>query len=289
MLIIAIVSAVLALTGLIFLIRNMPSSSRFRDKVATTQAEMTSEGRLEHLAAEFPDSPGVLIEWTERAIGREEWPEAIRRAAIMRDAHPGRRYGYLAGARALMRAGQFQEAEELTEQAMRLFSDAPEPYVEHARIAQQQQLWPLARQRWKRVREKFPDEPSGHVALGIALVEMRAYDEADPILAKARELFSANEDAWRWFAAVAHRRGDWVEAANRWADLRSHFDHRPDGYLRGAEALLNAGHRSEAEKVIETGLFIFPKNKDMQRQHQAIFKQAQSAHSAPLPDSAETK
>ena len=56
------------------------------------------------------------------------------------------------------------------------------------------------------------------------------------------------------------RRGDWVEAVERWAALRAAFPEHASGWVRGAEALLQQGRLDEAEAVAGEAVVRFPEH-----------------------------
>ena len=54
------------------------------------------------------------------------------------------------------------------------------------------------------------------------------------------------------------RRRDWEGACARWAEFRHAFPDQAAGFVRGAVALMNAGHLEEAEAVAGEAAEHFP-------------------------------
>ena len=65
------------------------------------------------------------------------------------------------------------------------------------------------------------------------------------------------------YAEIAHNREDWPEAARRWAVARSHSDLDPILYLRGSESLRRAGDTAEADRLLDSALFLFPRHPEV--------------------------
>ena len=74
----------------------------------------------------------------------------------------------------------------------------------------------------------------------------------------ARRVERANTEIGRQRGELAMRRGDWSLASERWSELRREFPDHVAGYVRGAEALLNAGRTEEAEAVAGEAVSRFP-------------------------------
>jgi predicted Zn-dependent protease len=60
------------------------------------------------------------------------------------------------------------------------------------------------------------------------------------------------------YAAYAAHQGDWQEAAERWAEVRTRFPDDLIGYTGGVRALLEVGRSYEAEKILEEAKRRFP-------------------------------
>jgi predicted Zn-dependent protease len=276
--------AVAGVAVLLVWILGPPPPLVWHETVAISQARLASDAQLPELIAQFPNSPGVLVEWTERAVREKDWSEVVRRAERFRHKFPGDIYGYLAGARGLLRTEDWDAAEALLQTAVRKFPKKPGPQIQYAFIANERRNWSEARRRWQKVQQHFPDEAAGFTWDGVALLEMKQFDEADTMLATVCDRFPDNEDGLLWYARTAHRRGAWAEAARRWELLRSRFEAHPEGYLHGSEALRQAGRIDEAADVISKGIFIFPNNQAMQEKRASIGIPSPTKHSSdPLP------
>jgi tetratricopeptide (TPR) repeat protein len=243
----------------------------WKNAIAADMAkQLLSERDLLQLADKYPTSPAPLSRWTGVAMGEGDWPEVIRRAAVVRERFPRNIYGYLAGARGLSEAGRFDEADALLEAAMRLMPRQSRVFIDHGMIAHRRRDWPEACRRWAQVEARFPDEPIPGTWHGLALLEMREWDAADAKLGDSCARFPASRDASIFYAEVAHRRGHWQEAAQRWGSVRARFDNCIQGYARGSEALRRAGRIDEARAVVARGATVFPSHPRIQAEKQAL-------------------
>jgi tetratricopeptide (TPR) repeat protein len=253
----------------------------WEDVVATYEAKgATNEKQLKEIAAAYPRSPPGLASWTEWALEQGEWQEAIKRSALFRERFPSNIYGYLAGARAMVAAKDYDGADLLMRRAIRVFPKEPRMWIDYASIAHNQRHLSEARARWQRVQKRFPKEAIGYVREGIVLVELGAYDEADAVLNRANKIspesstiMPQRRDGLLWYAESAQRRGNWAEAASRWETYRTSFDGFTEGYIRGADALRRDGKLKEARNLITRGKFIFPKNVEVIEQFDILFNE----------------
>jgi tetratricopeptide (TPR) repeat protein len=134
----------------------------------------------------------------------------------------------VAAAEIFISRGALAEAQAVAAVAAARFPERPEGYEAYARVmmllAQKDpQRWSYgaAKERWQRLRERFPDRPLAYVQGGVAHVREREFDLADALLKSAVERFPLDAGALMQYADVATLRGDWGEALARWeAGLR---------------------------------------------------------------------
>src|SRR4029453_1257453 len=122
--------------------------------------------------------------------------------------------------------------------------------MDAAKAAAQSGRWEQALAAWREVRTVSPDKPAGYIGEGRALISLRRFDEAEAVLGVGRERFPT--DLWIAYdlAVVATRRGDAAEAVARWQAIQQLLPEAPEGFLGQAQALIEAGHLSEAEELL---------------------------------------
>ena len=228
-------------------------------------AALLGAGRLdeaEALAGEamerFPDRPGGHVHRAEVAMRRKDWALATERWEAYRRAFPDHSVGYVRGAAALLGAGRVDEAEALAGEATERFPDRPGGHVHRAEVAMRRKDWALATERWDAYRRAFPDHSVGYVRGAAALLGAGRVDEAEALAGEATERFPDRPGGHVHRAEVAMRRKDWALATERWDAYRGAFPDHSVGYVRGAEALLNAGRPDEAEAVAVEAVERFP-------------------------------
>jgi tetratricopeptide (TPR) repeat protein len=164
-------------------------------------------------------------------------------------------------AQALRGAREFAEAEAVILPLMVDAAEASESVlVEYAFIANDQNDWPIAAQRWRRVLERFPEHLLARSALVNALTASRRFDEAET---EAAELLKRHPDEVRarWAVAwCAHERAVWDLAASRWQAV---LDADPDdvpAVCCHITALISDGRDKEADAAAESALQRFGEN-----------------------------
>lgn len=222
-------------------------------------------GRLEEAAliasegtARFPGDLQTAIEYGWVAFQRGETDAALASWSNTSRAFPDHPAGAVYTAIALRTLNRFDEAEAVLADAEARFPGDPWPASDHAMLSNIRGDWSEASRRWVRFRTRFPDHPSGYIGAAWAFRGLRSYDLADILLAEGEKRFPGLPDLVRDRAGVAHDRGDWEEAARRWARVRSVIPSDVGGYLLGARALLALGRHEEAEVLLEIGCERFP-------------------------------
>jgi predicted Zn-dependent protease len=158
-------------------------------------------------------------------------------------------HGDMGVARALVKLGRIEEAEQRLKEAQSRHPIAHEIAVARARLAAQTGDKEEAVLRWADSRRRFPLLPFGYQGGFRQLLEMDRQMDAEAILLAAMDRFP--EEAWPRVehASLAHTRKDWAAASERWAVVRAGWPDRPDGYVRGAEALAALGRPEEAAQL----------------------------------------
>jgi predicted Zn-dependent protease len=198
----------------------------------------------------FPKDIRTWLEWARAAEFRRDWPEVLRRweAVSEKFQHVQCDIGV---ARGLEELGRIEEAEQRLKEVR-----ARAPLIEVipitlARLANLRGDKEEAVLRWADTRQRFPLLASGYQGGFRQLLEIGRDAEAETLLLAAIGRFPA--EAWPTveYASLAHNRQDWAAAAAaaRWAAVRAGWPDRPDGCLRGAEALAGLGQHDEATEL----------------------------------------
>ncbi|HTW72091.1 MAG TPA: tetratricopeptide repeat protein [Acetobacteraceae bacterium] len=190
------------------------------------------------------------------AEARSDWPEAIRRWALVRKQAPGRPSGYVAGIACLRLAGRLDEAEALLRRARGVLGDNFLCLLEAARLQEAQGKWAEALQSWERVAEQHP---SGVVGAARMLFELGRHKEAADRILKGRVRYPTEPDLINSLAKMCERLGDNDTAAEWWSEARRRFPLVATGYVDGIRLLRRMSRLSEARAVLTSAVDRFPK------------------------------
>jgi tetratricopeptide (TPR) repeat protein len=168
--------------------------------------------------------------------------------------------GYSGSGTVLRQLNRLDDAETVLAEGLTKFPADEKIAVAYAWVAHHRSDWPEADRRWTEVRTKFPGCFDGYFGGGAILRSLRRFDDADHVYRAAFSRFPVAVSLLGDFAAVAQARGDLTEASRRWTVLRTLFPEQPQGYLREARALREAGHFSDAEVLLGEALQRFPGN-----------------------------
>jgi tetratricopeptide (TPR) repeat protein len=176
---------------------------------------------------------------------RKDWP-----ASLERWTHTAETFAYAAAfafaAKAMVELGRADEADAYLGGKAHLFPGDLEIVATQAHLAQRRGDWTAACDRWAVVRAISPDFQAGYYLGARCLFETGRHAEADAVLRAAIERFPLEMWPLRDFASLAHERGDWNQAVDRWEALRRGFPQEELGFTLGANALQAAGRIDEA-------------------------------------------
>jgi tetratricopeptide (TPR) repeat protein len=190
-----------------------------------------------------------------RARGDSE--TASQRWASVRKQFPGVMQSYAMGVEALRDLKRLQEAEALTQQTIARFPEEVLGYMEHARLADLQEDWKQALERWNVVLTRF-DHLSGYTGVAQAMVKFGRYDEADALLTRARVRYPTEPAPSIGLAQSAQARGDVAEAVVRWKRVAQRFPLHAPAVFSTAGALDQLGATADAEEVLRDAVDHFP-------------------------------
>ena len=124
-------------------------------------------------AMEFdPALPWPSDLYAALAVQRQDWAEAARRWALVRERCPGHARGYSEGVIALEHLGRQADAERLARQlddAVRSRPADRDLLFTQAELASRRGDWETARRLWLNLVRTYPDDPAAHVRLGQSL------------------------------------------------------------------------------------------------------------------------
>jgi predicted Zn-dependent protease len=200
---------------------------------------------------QFPEDIGGFLEYARVAGRRHDWEEALRRWEVVYKQF-GYFGGYIGAADVLAELGRHDEADELLATARMRAPLQSAPMVELARFAQAKGDIPEAVKRWKKLVEWHPGFMQGYFAAAEALEAMGQSAETEAVLHAAVARFPLDEYPLKELARLFHfKRRDFPAAAEAWATMRETFPQNEEAYIRGAEALQQAGCSQEAEALRE--------------------------------------
>ncbi|HEU0219061.1 MAG TPA: tetratricopeptide repeat protein [Stellaceae bacterium] len=175
--------------------------------------------------AHFPRHSDLLVQHAWIASARQDWDEAARRWAFVRERVPARMEGYQHGARALWQAGRTEEAETVAADGLEREPKNIELVAESAWAAAIRQDWENALARWMLVHATDPDRLDARLGSARALRMLRRLDDAEVLVAGSLVRRPDNVDLLIEHVWVAAGRRDWPTAAERYARAR---DAAPD-------------------------------------------------------------
>jgi Flp pilus assembly protein TadD len=213
--------------------------------------------------ARFPENARIVANHAWLAHNRSQWDEAAARWRGYREKFPDHAIGYSAAGVALRHGKRFAEADAILLEGLQRHPDHPELLGNYAWVAHHRPDWPEAVARWRVYRDKFPDHPIGYSAAGVALRHDRRFAEADAILLEGLQRHPDHPELLGNYAWVAHRRGDWPEAAARWRVYREKFPDHAIGYSSLGVALRELARFDEADAVLREGLALHPDNGEL--------------------------
>ena len=210
-----------------------------------------ADGLAEQAMKQFPEEIRGFLEYSKLAEHRGDWMEVLRRWQIVEDTFPGRAFGPLGRAQALIKLERYDEADEVLAAARFRFPTDTGLLMELARCAQTRGNFPEAVKRWKYRIERAPMETWGYDGAVAAFKEMGEYAEAETMIRAAIDRFPLEERPTVMLCEFLRDRNDLSGEIEAWALLRQNFPDNEAGYTWGAYALRRAGSLDRAEAVME--------------------------------------
>jgi tetratricopeptide (TPR) repeat protein len=204
-----------------------------------------------------PRDPFYANGYASVAERRGDTEEAIRRWGQVRKKFPGAWMGYVRGAMCLGLTGQFEVAEALSKQAIKLFPREAQAWISSARIAEHRRDWPAALHRWEIVRDKL-NHISSDTGIARSLEGLGRIEEAEAQLKMAQRRQPLVPEIASSLARLSNFRGDKEETVTRWADARRRFPLMAFGYREGFRHLVGMGRHEDAEVILLAAIDRFP-------------------------------
>ena len=185
------------------------------------EAEALAQTAFTH----FPRHSDLLVQHAWIASAQQDWNEAARRWAVVRERVPARIEGYQHGARALWQAGRTEEAETVAAAGLEREPKNIELVAESGWAAAIRQDWDNALARWMVVHATDPDRLDARLGGARALRMLGRLDDAEVLVAGSLVRRPDNVDLLIEHVWIAAGRRDWPTVAERYARAR---DAAPD-------------------------------------------------------------
>jgi tetratricopeptide (TPR) repeat protein len=201
---------------------------------------------------------GTLVTKAWQAFHARDYVEAIRLWAVVREHFPQMLIGYAAAVTTFREAKQRDAAKAMSEEAVRRFPDEAEAHTQIAWMLGDEGRHAEAIAAWTAIRERFSNEWTVYLGGARTLRALGRDEEADAWLTAGIAQFPKQPVLLNEFANAAASRGDWAEAARRWAVIRSSDPGLLVGYTGGAQAARQVGRADEAEALLREAIDRFP-------------------------------
>jgi tetratricopeptide (TPR) repeat protein len=221
-------------------VESLRALNRLPEAEALTRQTMT----------QFPQEVLGYMENARLADIKQDWEEALKRwdVVLTRFDHLS---GYTGVAQAMVKFGRYDEADALLTRARVRYPADVSPGIGLALSAQARDDIPEAVVRWRNVAQRFPLQTVAVFNAAGALEKLGATEDAEVILREAVDHFPAEPRALTDLGMLLLRRRDFSAAAEAFAALRQTFPNNEAAYLRGAEALSQAGQPETADVLRE--------------------------------------
>jgi tetratricopeptide (TPR) repeat protein len=213
----------------------------------------------------FPDNREIAFWWADLAAQRADWHEAAKRWLALRDVFPTELRCILDAARALTEAGEPMRADALIAEARESFPHDSRLIWRWADQADHQRDWPVAAERWKVVRERFPTEKRAYRHEIRAQAEAGGSETAVGLARKAVAVFPDQTDILLQAGSIAARFGELATAAE-WYGAACAVDRTDlDAVRRYVETLISLDRTADTTVVLDQALSEWPCNETLIR------------------------
>jgi len=167
---------------------------------------------------------------------------------------------YATEAEQLQKAREWDRAEALLQEALKIYPGSDELLKRHALLAEDRGDRLGATERWQRWVSASDSDPGEIGRCCATLRQAKRFDEAETLAAAAIVRFPKHVHLGLEYALVAQFRRDSKLAMERWELFRERHPRNIDGYVYGAHASREAGEFDEAERLAQLATERFPGN-----------------------------
>jgi tetratricopeptide (TPR) repeat protein len=213
-----------------------------------------------------PDDRDIVVASGWVATRRRDVLEAEKIWSSVRDRFPDCADGYRGHAQALREVSRLDEAEAILVEGSRRFPSDALIAIDLADIPERRRNWPLASERWRDVRSRFPDFGIAHIRLGDVLLRDGKVPEAAAVYAEGLRRFPDDIDMGAAEARLASAVNDWPKALELWTSLQRRFPESPMAPLGLGQALRDSGLLQRSVEVLSEALQRFAENPEIEVQ-----------------------
>lgn len=216
------------------------------------------------------DAIELYVAYAEAAIRTRRYAEGDARWQAVREKFPHMPQGYARGAAACLDQMQFEEAEKLCLEGMKIAPKYADCWNMYAECMMRQRRFPEALERWETAREKFPKIPAPYARAACACLEMNWYGDAEEFCKKGMQNASGWSDCWNMHAEIALKKRQYEEALERFNTCKERFPTQPEAYRRSVYILLDTYKFEKAESLCRRGLEASPYRIDLWACHMDV-------------------
>lgn len=213
----------------------------------------------------FPSDVSIRVGWADLAGRRADWVEAHRRWEETRRLFQHEVRAWVESANALSSATRVDEADALFEEALQRFPANLDVMFAWALLATRARSSETTQERWRRVRDAFPNHTQGYVFGAYALQDSGRPADAEVLIAEALQRFPAEMEVLRAAGEIAFRRGELALAAERFQAAAARFPGDISLARRCVESLGALQRQDEALGALDAALRIWPLDPDFLR------------------------
>lgn len=258
---VAIIAWTIAILGSLWYLRERTRNEIEENLRFKVSSASWSDKYIISLLDNNPHSDVLLQCYAANAAARHEWPEALRRAEAFLAQKPRVPGAWILTFDALRALKRDSEAEALLRKAARRLPRHFDILRVCARDAGDRGDWSAAVRYLRRAWRGYPNRYEGYTEGALALARAGECDQAEALLAGARQRLPEVAEIWCAEAKVAELAGAPQEALARWEAAIARFPAKQwPAYLGKAELLDKLGRREEAAAVLEQTKQFFPAN-----------------------------
>jgi predicted Zn-dependent protease len=227
------------------------------------QTASWSDKFVEALLERNPSSVVLLTQYVAIARGRQEWPEALRRAELFTKRAPKSTTAWMTLADALWTADRRDDSDALVRRLHRRRPFNVEVTLRWARLPRARSDWKEAARRFAAFRRRAPRREEGYTEGTDILLRLGRPADAASVLRKGLRKCPGSVQVWLSAASFEERDSDPEAAVQAWAAFRERFPHAEAGFVRGAAALAKAGRADESDQLLVAASGFFPGNAEI--------------------------